>query len=295
MSKKPVVLMILDGYGLNEKTEANAVAQGKTPVMDKLMKECPFVRGNASGMAVGLPDGQMGNSEVGHLNMGAGRIVYQELTRITKEIMDGTFFENPALLKAVENCKANNSALHLMGLLSDGGVHSHNTHLYGLLELAKRNGLEKVYVHCFLDGRDTPPASCKDFAIQLADKMEEIGVGKIASVMGRYYAMDRDNNYDRVKLAYDAMTKGEGLTAACGICGIQASYDKDETDEFVKPTCAVENGKPVAVVEDKDSVIFFNFRPDRAREITRAFCDDDFKGFDRVRKDITFVCFSDYD
>ncbi len=295
MSKKPVVLMILDGYGLNEKTEANAVAQGKTPVMDKLMKECPFVRGNASGMAVGLPDGQMGNSEVGHLNMGAGRIVYQELTRITKEIQDGTFFENPALLKAVENCKANNSALHLMGLLSDGGVHSHNTHLYGLLELAKRNGLEKVYVHCFLDGRDTPPASGKDFAIALADKMEEIGVGKIATVMGRYYAMDRDNNYDRVKLAYDAMTKGEGLTAACGICGIQASYDKDETDEFVKPTCALEGGKPVAVVEDKDSVIFFNFRPDRAREITRAFCDDDFKGFDRVRKDITFVAFSDYD
>ena len=242
MSKKPVVLMILDGYGLNEKTEANAVAQGKTPVMDKLMKECPFVRGNASGMAVGLPDGQMGNSEVGHLNMGAGRIVYQELTRITKEIQDGTFFENPALLKAVENCKANNSALHLMGLLSDGGVHSHNTHLYGLLELAKRNGLEKVYVHCFLDGRDTPPASGKDFAIALADKMEEIGVGKIATVMGRYYAMDRDNNYDRVKLAYDAMTKGEGLTAACGICGIQASYDRDETDEFVKPTCAVEDG-----------------------------------------------------
>ncbi|MBQ7933419.1 MAG: 2,3-bisphosphoglycerate-independent phosphoglycerate mutase, partial [Lachnospiraceae bacterium] len=232
MSKKPVVLMILDGYGLNEKSEGNAVVQGATPVMDKLMKECPFVRGNASGMAVGLPDGQMGNSEVGHLNMGAGRIVYQELTRITKEIMDGTFFENPALLKAVENCKKNNSALHFMGLLSDGGVHSHNTHLYGLLELAKRNGLEKVYVHCFLDGRDTPPASGKEFAQQLAAKMEEIGVGKIASVMGRYYAMDRDNNYDRVKLAYDAMTKGEGLTAACGICGIQASYDKDETDEF---------------------------------------------------------------
>ena len=295
MSKKPVVLMILDGYGLNEKTDGNAVKKGNTPVMDKLMKECPFVRGNASGMAVGLPEGQMGNSEVGHLNMGAGRIVYQELTRITKEIQDGTFFENPALLKAIENCKENNSALHLMGLLSDGGVHSHNTHLYGLLELAKRNGLEKVYVHCFLDGRDTPPASGKDFATQLVDKMEEIGVGKIASVMGRYYAMDRDNNWDRVELAYNAMTKGEGLTAACGICGIQASYDKDETDEFVKPTCAVENGKPVAVVEDKDSVIFFNFRPDRAREITRAFCDDEFKGFDRVRKDITFVCFSDYD
>ena len=296
MSKKPVVLMILDGYGLNDQTKANAVWEAKTPVMDKLMKEYPFVRGNASGMAVGLPEGQMGNSEVGHLNMGAGRIVYQELTRITKEIQDGTFFENPALLKAVENCKKNNSALHLMGLLSDGGVHSHNTHLYGLLELAKRNGLEKVYVHCFLDGRDTPPASGKDYAIQLAEKMEEIGVGKIATVMGRYYVMDRDKNWDRVEVAYNAMTKGEGLTAACGICGIQASYDRDEPDEFVKPTIAVEDGKPVAVIEDGDSVIFFNFRPDRAREISRAFCDDDFQGFDRgARKNITFACFSDYD
>jgi 2,3-bisphosphoglycerate-independent phosphoglycerate mutase len=292
MSKKPVVLMILDGYGLNEKKEGNAVAQGKTPVMDELMRSYPFVRGNASGMAVGLPEGQMGNSEVGHLNMGAGRIVYQELTRITKEIQDGTFFENPALLKAVENCKKNNSALHLMGLLSDGGVHSHNTHLYGLLELAKRSGLEKVYVHCFLDGRDTPPASGKEFAEALQKKMEELGVGKIATVMGRYYAMDRDNNWDRVKLAYDAMTKGEGLTAKCGICGIQASYDKGETDEFVKPTVTEEG----ATVQDGDSVIFFNFRPDRAREITRAFCDDDFKGFDRgARKNITYVCFSDYD
>lgn len=291
MSKKPTVLMILDGYGLNNVTEGNAVAEAKTPVMDKLMAEYPFVRGNASGMAVGLPDGQMGNSEVGHLNMGAGRIVYQELTRITKEIMDGTFFENKALLSAIENCKKNNSALHFMGLLSDGGVHSHNTHLYGLLELAKKHGLEKVYVHSFLDGRDTPPASGKDFAIALSDKMEEIGVGKIASVMGRYYAMDRDNNWDRVKLAYDAMTKGEGLTADCGICGIQNSYDKGENDEFVKPTVVEKDG----VIQDKDSVVFFNFRPDRAREITRAFCDDDFKGFERERKDITFVCFSDYD
>ncbi len=296
MSKKPVVLMILDGYGLNEKKEGNAVALADTPVMDRLMAEYPFVRGNASGMAVGLPDGQMGNSEVGHLNMGAGRIVYQELTRITKEIQDGTFFENPALLKAVENCKKNNSSLHLMGLLSDGGVHSHNTHLYGLLELAKRNGLEKVYVHCFLDGRDTPPSSGKEYAEALATEMEKIGVGKIASVMGRYYIMDRDNNYDRVKLAYDAMTKGEGLTAKCGICGIQESYDRGETDEFVKPTLAMEDGKPVATVQNGDSIIFFNFRPDRAREITRAFCDDDFKGFDRGgRLDITYVCFSDYD
>ena len=292
MSKKPVVLMILDGYGLNENKEGNAVAIGNTPVLDNLMKTCPFVRGNASGMAVGLPEGQMGNSEVGHLNMGAGRIVYQELTRITKEIQDGTFFENPALLKAVENCKKNNSALHMMGLLSDGGVHSHNTHLYGLLELAKRNGLEKVYVHCFLDGRDTPPASGKEFAEALQKKMDEIGVGQIATVMGRYYAMDRDNNYDRVELAYNAMTKGEGLAAKCGICGIQESYDRNETDEFVKPTVA----EGAASIADGDSLIFFNFRPDRAREITRAFCDDDFKGFDRgARKDITFVCFTDYD
>ena len=295
MRKKPVVLMILDGYGLNDKVEGNAVAQANTPVMDSLMKEYPFVHGNASGMAVGLPEGQMGNSEVGHMNMGAGRIVYQELTRITKEIQDGDFFKNEALLKAIDNCKKNNSALHLMGLLSDGGVHSHITHLYGLLELAKQQGLEKVYVHCFLDGRDTPPASGKSYAEQLNEEMKKIGVGKIASVMGRYYAMDRDNNYDRVQLAYDAMTEGKGLTAACGICGIQESYDRDETDEFVKPTVVVEDGKAVGLVQDKDSVIFFNFRPDRAREITRAFCDDDFKGFDRVRKDITFVCFSDYD
>lgn len=296
MNKKTTVLMILDGYGLNEKKDGNAVAEADTPVMDRLMKEYPFVRGNASGMAVGLPDGQMGNSEVGHLNMGAGRIVYQELTRITKEIQDGTFFENPALLKAVENCKKNNSALHMFGLLSDGGVHSHNTHLYGLLELAKRNGLEKVYVHCFLDGRDTPPASGKGYAEALESKIKEIGTGKIASVMGRYYAMDRDNNYDRVKLAYDALTKGEGLTAQSGPEGIQASYDREETDEFVKPTVVVEAGAPVAVIKDQDSVVFFNFRPDRAREITRAFCDDDFKGFAREKRlELTYVCFSDYD
>ena len=213
MSKKPTVLMILDGYGLNENKEANAVAEAKTPVMDKLMKEYPFVKGNASGMAVGLPEGQMGNSEVGHMNMGAGRIVYQELTRITKEIQDGDFFKNEALLAAMKNARENDSAVHFMGLLSDGGVHSHNTHLYGLLELAKRHGLEHVYVHCFLDGRDTPPASGKDFVKQLSDKMKEIGVGKIATVMGRYYAMDRDNRWDRVELAYNAMVKGEGAEA----------------------------------------------------------------------------------
>ena len=295
MSKKTTVLMILDGYGLNEKTEGNCVAGAKTPVMDKLMAEYPFVKGYASGMAVGLPDGQMGNSEVGHLNMGAGRIVYQELTRITKEIQDGTFFENPALLNAVKNCKENDSALHMFGLLSDGGVHSHNTHLYGLLELAKKNDLKKVYVHCFLDGRDTPPASGKDYVEQLEAKMAEIGVGEVAMVSGRYYAMDRDNNYDRVEKAYRAMTKGEGLTADSAVAAVAESYDRDETDEFVKPTVVQKNGAPVALIQDKDSVVFFNFRPDRAREITRAFCDDDFKGFDRKRLDLKFVCFSEYD
>ena len=295
MSKKTTVLMILDGYGLNEKTEGNCVAGAKTPVMDKLMAEYPFVKGNASGMAVGLPDGQMGNSEVGHLNMGAGRIVYQELTRITKEIQDGTFFENPALLNAVKNCKENDSALHMFGLLSDGGVHSHNTHLYGLLELAKKNDLKKVYVHCFLDGRDTPPASGKEYVEQLEAKMAEIGVGEVAMVSGRYYAMDRDNNYDRVEKAYLAMTKGEGLTADSAVAAVAESYDRDETDEFVKPTVVQKNGAPVALIQDKDSVVFFNFRPDRAREITRAFCDDDFKGFDRERLDLKFVCFSEYD
>lgn len=296
MSKKTTVLMILDGYGLNDRKDHNAVAEANTPVMDKLMKEYPFVKGNASGMAVGLPEGQMGNSEVGHLNMGAGRIVYQELTRITKEIQDGTFFENPALVKAMENCKANDSALHIYGLVSDGGVHSHITHLYGVLEMAKKFDLKKVYVHCFLDGRDTPPASGKGYVEQLEEEMKKLGVGKVASVCGRYYAMDRDNNYDRVELAYKALTKGEGLTADSATAGIQASYDREETDEFVKPTVVVEDGKPVATIQDKDSIVFINFRPDRAREITHAFCDDEFKGFERGKRlDVTYVCFSDYD
>ena len=294
--KKPTVLMILDGYGINEKKEHNAVAMAKTPVMDKLMSTYPYVKGLASGMAVGLPNGQMGNSEVGHLNMGAGRIVYQELTRITKEIEDGTFFTNKALLEAVNNCKTKGSSLHLFGLLSDGGVHSHNTHLYGLLELAKREGRTKVYVHCFLDGRDTPPSAGADYIEQLESKMREIGVGQIASIMGRYYAMDRDNNYDRVKLAYVAMTEGEGLKAANAYDAIHGSYDRDETDEFVKPTVIVNGGVPVGTINDGDSVVFFNFRPDRAREITHAFCDDEFRSFKRDRKlDLVYVCFSDYD
>ena len=296
MSKKPTVLMILDGYGLNDKVEGNAIKQAKTPVMDKLMAEYPYVKGLASGMAVGLPEGQMGNSEVGHLNMGAGRIVYQELTRITKEIQDGDFFKNEALLHAVKNAKDNGTALHLFGLLSDGGVHSHITHLFGLLELAKREGLEKVYVHCFLDGRDTPPQSGKSYVQELTDKLAELGVGKIATVMGRYYAMDRDNRWDRVERAYNAITKGMGIPAESGVAAVQNSYNNGKNDEFVEPAVVMENGKPVATVKDGDSVIFFNFRPDRAREITRAFCCDDFDGFAREKRiQTTYVCFTDYD
>ncbi len=296
MSKKPVVLMILDGYGLNAETKGNAVREAATPVMDRLMAKCPFVEGNASGLAVGLPDGQMGNSEVGHMNMGAGRIVYQDLTRITKEIEDGVFFENEALLAAVENCKKNDSSLHLYGLVSDGGVHSHNTHIYGLLELAKRHGLEKVYVHCFLDGRDTPPASGADYVKELCDRMKEIGVGKVGVVSGRYYAMDRDNRWDRVEKAFRALTLGEGVEAIDPVAAIHASYAQDVTDEFMLPTVMMENGRPVTTIQDKDSIIFFNFRPDRARELTRAFCADTFDGFDRgAKKELTYVCFTEYD
>ena len=296
MSKRPTVLMILDGYGLNNNQKGNAVAEAKTPVVDKLMAEYPFVKGYASGLAVGLPDGQMGNSEVGHLNMGAGRIVYQELTKITKSIQDGDFFENKALLAACENVKKNDSALHLMGLVSDGGVHSHIEHIFGLLELAKRQGLKKVYVHCFLDGRDTPPTSGKEFVAELEKKMQQLGIGEVASVMGRYYAMDRDKNWDRVQKAYDVLTKAEGEKAESACAGIQASYDKEVNDEFVVPFYVEKDGKPVATIQDGDSVIFFNFRPDRAREITRAFCDEGFTGFAREKKlDLTFVCFTDYD
>lgn len=228
--------------------------------------------------------------------MGAGRIVYQDLTKITKAIQDGDFFENPELLKACQNAKENGTALHMFGLVSDGGVHSHNTHIYGLLELAKRQGLSKVYVHCFLDGRDTPPASGKDYVQELVNKMAEIGVGEVASVMGRYYAMDRDNRWDRVEKAYNALVKGEGLTAEDPVQAVQQSYDKDETDEFVVPTVVLKDGAPTATIQNGDSVIFFNFRPDRAREITRTFCDDEFTGFDRgERIKTTYVCFTEYD
>ena len=296
MSKKPTVLMILDGYGLNKTSDGNAVAEAETPVMDKLMAECPFVEGQASGMAVGLPDGQMGNSEVGHLNMGAGRIVYQELTRITKEIEDGTFFENEELVKAMGNVKKNDSALHLFGLLSDGGVHSHITHIYGAIEMAKRYGIEKVYLHAFLDGRDTPPASAADYMQQMVDKMTEIGVGEVATISGRYYAMDRDNNWDREEKAYAAMTKGEGVLESAPVEAIRNSYAKEVTDEFMLPTVITKNGEPTATIKDGDSVIFCNFRPDRAREITRAFCADDFAGFEREKRlDLVFVCFTEYD
>jgi len=296
MAKKPYVLLIMDGFGLNDNPKANAVAQANTPVLDGLVKQYPFVKGAASGLAVGLPDGQMGNSEVGHMNMGAGRIVYQELTRITKSIEDGDFFKNEELLQAFDNAKKNGKKVHLWGLLSDGGVHSHNTHLYALLEMAKRQGVKDVYVHCFLDGRDTSPTAGKEYIKELEDKMKEIGVGQIATISGRYYAMDRDNRWDRIEKAYRALTKGEGNEAASAKEAIEASYAADKTDEFVIPCVIKENGKPVATVSDGDSVIFFNFRPDRAREMTRVFCADEFDGFDRGERVKTdYVCFVQYD
>ena len=313
MKQRPVVLMILDGYGLSDHHEANAVYMAKTPVMDKLMAECPFQKGYASGLAVGLPDGQMGNSEVGHMNMGSGRVIYQDLTLITKYIEDGVFFKNEELLRAINNCKEKNSDLHIWGLLSDGGVHSHNTHLYALLEMCKREGLENVYLHPFFDGRDTPPASGKGYLQALVDKTKEIGVGKVASLSGRYYAMDRDNNWDRIQKAYDSLVLGEGVKATDPVQAMQDSYDNGVTDEFVLPTVITdEDGKPLSVVKPDDSVIFFNFRPDRAREITKAFCfkDEDIKALGGDPSDtksiaylkrangympLVYVCFKDYD
>ena len=293
--KKPTVLLILDGYGERKEKDGNAIALANTPVMDKLKKEFPYVEGQASGLFVGLPDGQMGNSEVGHMNMGAGRIVYQELTRITKAIEDGDFFENKALKEAVEHCKKENSALHFMGLVSSGGVHSHIGHIYGLLELAKREGLKKVYLHAFLDGRDTPPDSGKSFLMDVEKKMQELGVGEIATISGRYYAMDRDKNYDRVEKAYRAMVDGTGEKASSVEEAIDASYAKKVYDEFVLPT-VIEKDGAVHTVSDGDAMIFFNFRPDRAREICHAFCDDEFNFFNRgARKKVFFVCFTDYD
>ena len=283
--------MILDGFGYNPEDYGNAIHAADKKNINKIFSPNPKTLIGASGMDVGLPDGQMGNSEVGHTNIGAGRIVYQELTRITKSIADEDFFSNEAFLSAVENCKKNGSALHLMGLLSDGGVHSHNSHLYGLLELAKKNGLTKVYVHCFMDGRDVPPSSGKDYIIELENKMKEIGVGKIATVMGRYYAMDRDNRWERVGKAYDAMVKGEGNHNPCPVDTMEKSYADGVTDEFVVPTVCADDGN----ISANDSVIFFNFRPDRAREITRTLVDPDFTGFTRERFPLTFICMTQYD
>ncbi len=296
-SNKMVALIIMDGYGISPTVEGNAVKAANKPNIDKYMKQYPNTIIHTSGMDVGLPGGQMGNSEVGHTNMGAGRIVYQELTRITKSISDGDFFEKAEFLEAIKNCKAHKSKLHLMGLLSDGGVHSHNTHLFALLELAKRNGLNDVFVHCFFDGRDVPPDSSKMYVEELEAKIKEIGVGKIASVMGRYYAMDRDNRWDRVKLAFDAMVLGEGLKADSAGKAVLESYEREEFDEFVKPTVITENDKPIATVREGDSVIFFNFRPDRAREITRTFVDHEFRQFARPNylKKLYFVTMTQYD
>ncbi|MDD3428482.1 MAG: 2,3-bisphosphoglycerate-independent phosphoglycerate mutase, partial [Oscillospiraceae bacterium] len=277
---KPLMLCILDGFGwVPGKEYGNAIVAAKKPNIDKLFASFPYTTIGASGMDVGLPDGQMGNSEVGHTNIGAGRVVYQELTRITKAIQDGDFFHNEALLAAVKNATESGKALHLIGLLSNGGVHSHNEHLYGLLHLAKQNGVKNVYVHCLLDGRDVPPKSGKDFVVELQNKMNEIGVGKVATVMGRYYAMDRDNRWDRVEKAYAAMVYGEGNQAINAPDAIAASYAADLTDEFVLPTVCAQN----ATVNSGDSVIFFNFRPDRAREITRTFVDPAFDGFERKK------------
>ena len=291
--KKPVVLMIMDGFGLNPDAYGNAIKAAKTPNLTRLFAENPFTKIGASGMDVGLPDGQMGNSEVGHTNIGAGRVVYQELTRITKAIRDGEFFENPALKKAMENAAKPGAALHLAGLLSDGGVHSHNTHLYGLLEMAKKMGVQQVFVHCLMDGRDVPPTSGKGFVEELQAKMQEIGVGRIATVMGRYYAMDRDNRWERVEKAYAAMVYGEGVQNPNPAAAVETSYAADVTDEFVVPVVCDKDGR----IKAGDSVVFFNFRPDRAREITRTLVDPDFTGFTRRNGffPLTYVCMTQYD
>ena len=295
MNRKPVMLMILDGFGINPNEKGNAVAIANTPNIDKLKKTWPTTIIHTSGLDVGLPEGQMGNSEVGHTNIGAGRIVYQDLTRITKSIEDGDFFSIKELSDAIDNCKKNNSNLHIMGLLSDGGVHSHIRHLVALLEFAKRKDFENVYVHCFMDGRDTPPTSGEGYIAKLEEKMKEKGVGKIATIEGRFYAMDRDKRWNRVKEAYDAMANGVGEEATSAVGAIEASYQKEVFDEFVKPTVIRNGEKPVATIKDNDSVIFFNFRPDRAREITRTLVDKDFNEFETKKMNLFFVCFTQYD
>lgn len=296
MKDKLTMLMILDGFGKNENKNGNAVLLAKTPNIDELMRKYPNTEIYTSGLNVGLPEGQMGNSEVGHTNIGAGRIVYQELTRITKSIEDGDFFTIEELTEAIENCKKNNSNLHILGLLSDGGVHSHIRHLYAILELAKRKDFENVYIHCFLDGRDTPPTSAEIYIAQLEEKIKEKGVGKIASISGRFYSMDRDKRWERVKKSYDVLVNGKGNKAISPISAIESSYQKEVFDEFIEPTMICVGDKPVATISDNDSVIFFNFRPDRAREITRSIVDPKFDGFETKKlNNIYFVCFTNYD
>ena len=295
MSKNVTMLMILDGFGNNPEKEGNAIKNAQKPNIDRLMSSCPMSQIYASGEAVGLPDGQMGNSEVGHTNIGAGRIVYQELTRITKSIEEGDFFSIPEFSKAIDKCKKNKTKLHIMGLLSDGGVHSHQRHLYALLELAKRKGFEDVFIHCFMDGRDTLPASGESYIQQLEEAIKEKQVGKIATIIGRFYAMDRDNRWERIKKAYDAMVLGKGIKSTSPIQAIESSYQKEIFDEFVEPVVIVNGNVPVAKIENGDSVIFFNFRPDRAREITRAIVDNDFEEFDRKELNVKFITMTEYD
>lgn len=292
MAKKPVALIIMDGFGFNADNYGNAIAAANKPNLDKYMQGPNTIIG-ASGLDVGLPDGQMGNSEVGHTNIGAGRIVYQMLVKISKSIKDGDFFENKALVAAMNNCKEKNSALHLMGLLSPGGVHSHMEHLYGLLEMAKKNGLDKVYVHAFLDGRDVPPSSAAEFMEEAVAEIKKIGVGSVATIAGRFYAMDRDNAWDRVEKAYNAMVLGEGVAETDPVQAIKNSYANNVTDEFMLPTVVDGSG----MIKADDSVIFFNFRPDRARQITRAFVDPEFNGFERKKGffPLNFVCMAQYD
>ena len=291
MNKTPTTLIIMDGFGLANASDDNAVSLAQTPVLDRLFREYANTTLSASGLDVGLPDGQMGNSEVGHTNIGGGRVVFQDLPRISRAIDDGSFFKNEAYNKAMDNCLKNGSSLHLYGLLSDGGVHSHIQHLFALLQMAKDKGLEKVYVHCFLDGRDVSPTSGKSFVQELCDKCAEIGVGKIATVMGRYYAMDRDKRWERVQMAYDAMVYGEGVHNADPVDAVAKSYANGVTDEFVEPVVCDSEG----TIGDNDSVIFFNFRPDRAREITRAIVDPEFDGFQREFFPTTYVCNTEYD
>ena len=286
--KTPTTLIIMDGFGLREEREGNAILAASTPVLDDLFARCPTCRLSASGLDVGLPEGQMGNSEVGHTNIGAGRVVFQDLPRVSLAVENGSFFENDAYLSVMEHCREWGSALHLYGLLSNGGVHSHITHLYALLRMAKARKLSKVYIHAFLDGRDVSPTSGRDFVAGCAAECAELGVGRIATVMGRYYAMDRDKRWERLERAYNAMVCGEGEQNPDPVSAVEASYAKEVTDEFMEPVVCDQEG----LISSGDGVICFNFRPDRAREITRAFVDPDFDGF--VRKNgffpVEYVC-----